>query len=652
MKRALVILSLMLLLPLVSAEMFISHPQGIYNLADEFVFNVTIIPSLNMNDFFITKIICPDNEVEIYRTPLSLGGNEEKVIAISGRFDNFLAGNLRGTCYLSAIYGSQSAKTSDFEITENVYVNVGTDKVIMNPGERFNVTGRAIKSNGEPVNGFIEIEMAELGIKSFKTITNGEFNFLFSTPENARAGDYVVSTKVYEKDGNGDITNQGTGTTNIRINHIIMRAEIAINEQSVIPDDEFVYSVVLYDQADEEVVDNSKLTIYMPNGKIFSEELVESGSSDSMTIKSEHMPGMWKMKVEIGEIKGNRTFHIEELERADFNLVNGTLIVTNTGNVAYEKPIEVEIGGVTEVEEVYIPVGETKRFVLSAPDGEYSVSVGDGSSQQSLGTSFLTGGAIRVDSEGSAGFWRKSYLLIWIMLISIAALIAIQQYGRISNRTFTGKAPSGNVYAAPINVATAIGRDAITQGSREECSVISLRIKNSEEIDKMKGSAKDAIERALTRARDARAKIYTDKNYKTMIFAPSVTKQKENSVKAVAIAHEIEHILTEHNKRLADKVMFGIGVHNGEMIVQENKGQFRFNSIGNTLPYAKKIADTVSYGTGMSEHVHRRTAGKAKGERVDGTNYWRVRKVIDREIHSEFINKFVQKQKKEGTFKR
>ena len=91
--------------------------------------------------------------------------------------------------------------------------------------------------------------------------------------------------------------------------------------------------------------------------------------------------------------------------------------------------------------------------------------------------------------------------------------------------------------------------------------------------------------------------------------------------------------------------MFGIGVHNGEMIVESAGGKFKFNSIGNTIPSVKRIADSSSYGTAVSEMVHRRILGKVKSDRVEGTNYWRIGKIMNREKNSEFIDKFIERQR-------
>jgi hypothetical protein len=653
-KAGFILLLLMFLLPLSSAEIFISQPKSIYNVGDAFVFNVTLMPSVTTNNFFSAKIACSEEnqsgEMEIYRIPQSISSGVQKKLEISGKFDNFLVGSLEGNCNLEVEYGKDSADSKEFQITRGIYVNVGTDKVVLEPGDRFNVSGRAIKNNGNPVEkGFVELRLSDLNITSFRTIEGGKFDILFDIAEDTPAGDYQLSARIYEKDEQGEITNEGSGETGIKVKQIIKKSVIAVGSQSVTPGNDFVYTVLLYDQSNKEAAENVDVSIYKPSGEIFERKFLKSGEANNITIGYDYVPGSWEIKSSIDEISASRTFTVDELESISYKVINGTLVVANTGNVPYKKPVEIIIGDKSVIEEIYVDVGETRRYALSAPDGEYAIEVNDGENRELVGTAFLTGNAIGVEREGDFNFWRQSYLILWIMLISLAVLIAFSQYDRIAKKSYFGKTPSAS-YAPPIKM-TVKDSGAITEGSREECSIIALRIKNSEEVENAKGSGLDAIERALTRARDAKAKIYSDKNYKTMVFAPSITNEKDNSMKAVAIAHEIENMLLEHNKRMGEKIMFGIGVHNGEMILENTNGQFKFNAIGNTMPYAKKVADSVNSGTGVSEFVHRKILGKVRSERIEGTNYWRIGKIRDREMHSEFINRFMQRQKKEGTFK-
>src|SRR4030042_1610216 len=231
-KVGFILLLLVFLLPLSSAEIFISQPKSIYNAGDAFAFNVTLMPSVTTNNFFIAKIACSEGngsgESEIYRSPQSISSGTQRKIEVSGKFDKFLIGSLKGNCNLKVEYGKDSASSKGFQITRGIYVNVGTDKVVLEPGDRFNVSGKAIKNNGNPVEkGFVELRLSDLNITSFRTIEGGEFTILFDIAEDTPAGDYQLSARIYEKDEQGEITNEGSGETGIRVKQIIKKRVIA-----------------------------------------------------------------------------------------------------------------------------------------------------------------------------------------------------------------------------------------------------------------------------------------------------------------------------------------------------------------------------------------------------------------------------------------
>jgi len=103
MKKGIIVLFLMLMLPFASAEIFISNPKSVYNIGDEFKINVSLLSNVDMSDFFVTKLVCVENdiagEVEIYRVPTTIMGGQQKILDVSGVFGNFLTGSLIGRCF-------------------------------------------------------------------------------------------------------------------------------------------------------------------------------------------------------------------------------------------------------------------------------------------------------------------------------------------------------------------------------------------------------------------------------------------------------------------------------------------------------------------------------------------------------------------------
>lgn len=638
---------------LASAELFVSQGETLYNVGDSFSANVTIVPMTNSNDFLSVRLAClseaESSEAEIYKVPMSINYGQQKVVHVSGSFENFLIGGLIGKCVLKAFYAGESAAGREFEITRALNVNVLTNDIIFDPGSRIDISGTAAKSDGRASSGFVEISIPELGMNAYGAVIGGKFNFSFSIPDNAPSRLYSVNVKAYERDVSGRVTNEGSSSRSMRVRQVVKKMAVALGAQEAAPESEMLYSVVLYDQADEEARSEVAVELVNPAGNVELSTIASSGEAYNLTIGSNYTPGYWKIKAKAGGLEGEKEFYVETLEKVSFKLAEGILSITNTGNVPYKKAVEILIGGVSESKEIELEVGETKKFVLSAPDGEYSIEAVEGENREALGKTFLTGHAISVD-DAEKGWLSGSYsLILWIILIGVAMLLAVYNYDRIAKWAYTARAPKENWTSIKTSGDGVIKSDGlVSEGVREECAVVSLRIKSMQDIENARGSAYDAVERALSRARDAKAKIYSDGNFKTMIFSPSVTKDAESHMRAVRIAKNIERTLLEHNARFGEKVSFGIGVHGGEMIVQPGGNNFKINSIGNTIPAVKKIAENSQNSVGVSDHSHRRVLGKIKVDRDASGNFWRLRKVLDREEHSDFINRFINKQKEDS----
>ena len=58
---------LLAVLPAVSAEIFISQPESMYNINDNINLSITLLPNVDSTDFFSSKLVCPQGELEIYK---------------------------------------------------------------------------------------------------------------------------------------------------------------------------------------------------------------------------------------------------------------------------------------------------------------------------------------------------------------------------------------------------------------------------------------------------------------------------------------------------------------------------------------------------------------------------------------------------------
>jgi hypothetical protein len=667
-----IILGLTLLMTsFASAEIMISQPKDTYNLEEQFNTTITLIPAVDAYDFMTSSIVCGNSSVEIFKNLYKLNASEQKTIKMALELGNFLIGDMQGTCFVRANYAGEEKDGVTFDVSSAIKVDLSVAGIIFNPGDKVKVSGNAIKNNNQPLEGFAGIRVYGLNFSTLVPVKAGKYETEFTLGDSAPAGAYEIVIDAYEKNSAGEKTNEGSATNSFRISHVVRKIEIALNSQSVKPRDEMTYTILIYDQANSNVEGEASVTISSPDGSFASKKIARANEINSFKPESNTMPGYWIIDAMHNGFEAEKQVYVEELREVSFSLANKTLIVTNTGNVPYAGPIEVTIGDKKEVDDVSLGIGETTKFRLSAPNGEYQISALGGENSQALGTALLTGRAIGISGEVSlSGLFSGVYLWIWIIIVAVLAAVVIYYYRKSRKfhsfnsaystpaMTMTSSSTSQMPSSAAASSAISSGGFALRrtsdvtnsasvldEGERQECSIITLKLKNLRVLESKGSEGLAVIDRALTKAKGYGAKIYTSDAYRLIVFCPKITKEKDNSIRALSAAKDIADMLNEYNKVHAPKIEFGIGANLGEMIVEAKDGGFKFIPLGNVTNMAKRISESSDSSVLMSESVHTRTLSSAKGEKT-ASGFWKLNRIMNREKYSDFLNKFVDRQKK------
>ncbi len=647
----------LLVLPIVSAEIFIEQPaSSTYNIGDSFGINLTLSSGLKKTDYLSSFIVCGDQRIEIYRGAQSIQAGEQKQVNLEVGIEPDILGDIKGQCFIEASFGPDVSKSRVFEITKEISVNFNLDGVEFSPEEKVAIFGTAIKKNKRPLEGFVLVDVEGINLSANEIVKEGKFNSSFIIPDNAPGGSYVINVKAYEKSDN-NVINEGSSSNVIKIKKVLRQLNLFLNNLSIIPGDNLTYTVHLYDQANTEANGDVEISISKPDKSSFVKQLIKSGVPESIFIESNYTPGYWNIEARTENLAESKLFLVEEFEKAMFLLENNTLTIKNIGNVRYNKPIQVTIGGVTDIQKIDLNVGESKKLRLNAPDGEYDIAISDGKIKENLGRTFLTGRAIGIgDFEniafGDVGIW------IWTFLIVILVIVILILLRKIMKRNYYGKTPPPKIIT-PIKRAevnrfneitqeSAVGSSVMNSGTKQESSIVALKIKNLQALQRAggnNGNPLESIDKALIRARSAGAKIYIDNDYRILVFAPLITKEKDNEVRAIMAAKEIDAILQNHNKISPNKIEYGIGMHTGDMAVESKLGNFKFASLGNTITIVKRIAEQSKGELLISEPMHRKTFGKVKVDKLEGTSYWQVKQVMDRGNYEDFIQRFISRQR-------
>ncbi|MBI2632088.1 hypothetical protein HYW75_03730 [Candidatus Pacearchaeota archaeon] len=647
-----VTLFVFVILPSISAEILLGQSKYLYNVGDSFIINVTLIPGVATDGFMTSKLICPNGDVEIYRSFYSLNSNEQKVVDLSILFGNSLLGDLVGNCYVNVLYGNDDVKSRDFIITKDIDISLNIVGASFDPGKEINVKGSAKKKNGQLVEGFVEAKIEGLNQSIFASTIGGNFNFTIPLSGNVKSGNYGLEVRVYEKDSLGVIMNEGSAGAIIKITQVVEKIDIAIDSQEITPGNVLIYKLLLFDQAGLEVGEDASIVVYRPNGNIYSKKLVKSGEFVQIPIALNTTPGYWNIEGIWEGMETRRSFYVKEIENASMNIENQTLIISNVGNVPYRKTLEIFIGNDNELKEINLDVGETKKYRVSAKDGEYEIRISDGLLERNLGKNYLTGNAVDIREVGSQSNTSMK-LVIWIIILLILVFVAFNLYRKIKKNSYLGREPSmpnSSVKEKTSSYEDVAGKleGTIISGKKELLTVIVLKIKNLPELLTSENNALPAIERAIQKAKDTKGRVYEQGEYKTIILSPSFMGGEEVIGKGLTLAEDIRIIIEEYNKYYALKINYGIGMHNGEMIIEKNKeGKIKFTAVGGTTLLAKRASDRAQNCVYLTEIVHRKMLGKIKSEKISNEGFWKLNQILRRDEHKDFINKFMKKQSDE-----
>jgi hypothetical protein len=649
MKKEFVLLvSLVLLLQLASAEVFISDVSKVYNLGDKFNVTVKAIPQIDTNDFLYTKLRCGGSEIDLHKAVYNVNKGQQLIVPISLKLDKEFLGSLNGDCVIYSRYGSDEKTGNSFKLSNEIMVEVTSDGMIITPGQAFNISGKAIKENGEFLTGIVEIDNPEINITQSFYIIDGVINISLSVPSNSPAGNYNLHIEAYDKGSDGKIINEGNKEIPIKIKQIPTKVEIAIDKTSIKPGEDFVYTLMIVDQSGKIIEGDTSVTISSPDKISQLRGIAHSGQAQSLLTQYNYTPGYWTVSGKIGNLENSRIIYIEQVENISYTVYNESLIISNTGNVPFVKPVEIIIGGKSNIEEINLDVGEQKSMRLFAPDGQYSVSIIEGTNTVELGTHYLTGNSISVKDSAlvlASGFGAY----IWMFLIMVLIVSVAVYYRRNMKRDFFGKAPvmeSFKISRAPKEPRyfTPSVSEA-ESGNKESCGVVALKIKNHSQLANSDGPAPETLAKIVSNARQQKAKLQKHDDSYLFIFSPAITKNANTLESAQRFAKSSEEIISEHNKRYAQKIEFGIGVNYGDMIVEYENGAYNITSVGSTVVAAKRIAEMARGCIYLTSSANKRTNGQVKADKISD-NVWKLNQIIDRGNHSKFINNFMKRQSK------
>lgn len=648
----------------VSAEIELKEPAAVYNLGDQIPLEVSGIIGSEKGNLNL-DLICENYSSNLVRIPartFELGKEQSYAVPykIINQEDLELddLNRILGTCFITAVLGGGFDSTEKFTITKEISTKASVDKLEYNPGEAVNLKIEATKANGNPLEGFVQASNASQFIKE---IENGFLEESFEISPTAEAGVYVLNVVAYDLGDNG-VLNQGEANLNFLVRQVPTSLVPSISSNEIMPGEKLKIGVDVFDQSGVKMNSLVNLKIVSSDNQEI-EKTLSSGEFIDLEFPSNASAGNWKIYSSLEELIEERDFEVAAIQKVELNIEDNVLTVTNVGNAVYDKVIQIKIGEETKDLELKIGVGESRKFSLKAPDGEYDVTVGDGENSVNKHV-LLTGRAISVKDLESVGIF-KGYSIVWIFLILVLAGLSFVLFKR-SQKTkilrvndnqglFSKIRGAGGVFtkkvgdSVPVTMKKNFGESVY--GTRKSPAVHSLDDNHSHEdktmLDFTKGKT-DKAEATLVMGgekypsvvisisvknfaglnditKQELKKLINEKkglglvdwrgDYVFIVFSPLVTKTYHNEELATKIAFDLVENLKAYNKKFINKITFNIGVHSGELITSKDKGKLKYTSIGNTISLAKGLSDSESESLVVSDEIRKKMLRDLKVEK-------------------------------------
>lgn len=664
MKGVVILLMLFLFFPLISAEIII-NPQlkDVYSLGDIISVPVTIKSSKDISGIFQMDLLCNGQQTNFYKNGVSLSPGEEKSIDSSLILTQSVIGELKGKCKIKAFLGEDFTLSGEFRISDLIKINITLESLEFVPGENILIEGEAVKENNEDVDGFIELSILEGNISRvslLETINNGFFSINFFLPNDMKAGAYLMKLKAYEKNIGGEITNKGFVDQNIRINQVPTSLEIVFENTVVEPGTNLIVKIVLHDQTGEKIQSFSFITIKNQKDKILEQTEIATDEFFEFPVAYNEPPSVWKIVAVSNKLTSEASLNIAEKEDIEIEIINKTIIITNTGNVIYNKTVLVKIEDESLNIDVYLGVDKSQKYILTAPDGEYSVEViADGES--TIAKVALTGKSIDVKkASGKVGSLVR-YPVVWIFIIFVLGFITLIIFKRGYQKNFVGyitskvskkrKDGEKSVHESQHAKNSLIGSgnkaelSLSMRGDKQNVSVVTLNVKKLGETKSKEGNADETLQKIVNMAEKYKAATYENHNTIFFILAPTKTKTFKNERTALDIAQKIKEILLHHNKMFKQKINFGISLNYGTIIAKQEAGILKFMSMGTLMTAAKRISSLADDDILLGEKINDRLRSDVKTTKHEKNNVlvYSIKEIKKTEDHTKFVRDFLNR---------
>lgn len=440
MKKWYLLLLILVLIPSISAANYTGNfiiDKNRVQLGDEFIISGEILKNNRPLEEQINILVYfngPEEKREVYTSII------DGEFQLKNRFRNTPPGTYQIDVILKDLNGETLEEFKDINsifIENGIELSSNLKKNEINPGDILKIEGSIIrKLDSAPLKkATIRIHIDDLILTT--DAINGRFEYSFSTSPTIKSGQHEVFVEARDEFGN-----VGSDTEKVSVIPTPTSMEISLSKKIFLPAESVQIIPYLLDQAKENIITDAQIKIYNPkNKRVFSLDTATSKLNE-FKLDNYALPGQWKIKVSSKKIDSEAVFEVELVGSIQASLEKNILKIENTGNIKYEKVLELIItsgeeksiikrrtninpGDSFEIDMKKELVKEGSYYIkILNTDQEFSLELDEGRNFAQQVTDMLTsitGQAVGKSGTAPSNTPTYTFLLLILILILITA---------------------------------------------------------------------------------------------------------------------------------------------------------------------------------------------------------------------------------------
>ena len=376
MKKALLFLVFLLLIPTAFADIAIQTDQNTYNLGNKIKTSASAMQSDDFEGLFKLTVSCDDYRLQYFTTPISLEANSRTALQVP---ELTASSSMLGKCALIGDLTTndnlpiEQRTSNPFEVTYNLVIFPVNEKIISLPGEEIKIMGVVNEAHGNNVlKANVKVEIDDNSYPS--EAIGGKFNLTITLSKNIKSGRHeIVITAADMKN------NMGKTATELEITAIPSYIKTILDKEGIDPGSRIEITPSLYDQADELINTTLELELVSPSKeKVFRKTMASNGKID-YEFSQYAEPGLYVLTTTFKNIAATSLINVSSVRNVKIKYENESVFVENTGNVPFIEELtfllQNELKKYAITKKISIEPGKLLMIDLSkeVPEGIYNV---------------------------------------------------------------------------------------------------------------------------------------------------------------------------------------------------------------------------------------------------------------------------------------